>query len=350
LSCSAPFNQSFASAENLEKRLSITLSDNVPGDQSGKSLLLGFHFGQSIPETSRPAMISAGIDPVDTRDLYECWWYDGPVHHTISDRMKITQCSDYVVVAVQVPETSNNEFRAATSEIYKELLQSLVAVGRPRLVRMWNFLCGINEGQGDAEKYRQFSIGRAEAFEKFGLHDQFVPAATAVGSPRSRKFTVIALATRHKFDSVENPRQVSAFNYPRAYGPRSPKFSRGGCVLAGEQRIELYSGTAAIVGHSSLHPGNTALQLEETLVNLGEVRDAMEKVNRGADRVALDRSAVLRVYLREGKDREIAASKIEKFLGGSSESIAYLRADICRRELNVEIDASKVVNPTRNGE
>ena len=38
---------------------------------------------------------------------------------------------------------------------------------------------------------------------------------------------------------------------------------------------------------------------------------------------------------------EFVRTRVEEFLGGGSESVAYLHADICRRELQIEIDAAK---------
>jgi chorismate lyase/3-hydroxybenzoate synthase len=38
---------------------------------------------------------------------------------------------------------------------------------------------------------------------------------------------VYGLAARHPGTPVENPRQVSAWRYPRQYGPTAPTFARG---------------------------------------------------------------------------------------------------------------------------
>ena len=90
--------------------------------------------------------------------------------------------------------------------------------------------CRINAGPGDRERYRQFSVGRAESFEASGLADVQSPPGTAIGGPQGSPFTVVLLASRHPCQLVENPRQMSAFEYPADYGPRSPKFSRGGVL------------------------------------------------------------------------------------------------------------------------
>ena len=343
MSSSAQFSEHTAPLQGLEPRLSITLGDEVPRSQAGQNLLLGFHFGRSKPEPSDPALVSIGVDPVGSDDLYECWWYDGAVEHSRSGRARILRCDDFAAIVVQVPDAPPENFHALTVEVYEELLQAVNSIGGVQLARIWNYFSNINEGDGDQEKYRQFSIGRAEVFESFGLNDASVPTGTAVGSARDCDFSVVALATRHHFRNVENPRQVSAFRYPRDYGPRSPKFSRGGCVITGGQHLQLISGTAAIIGHESVHAGDTALQCEVTLANLQQLCDAMSLIEGAGARVVLDDQAALRVYLRDPADRPFVDARLREFLGGESRTIAFLNADICRSELQLEIEAAKVV-------
>ena len=44
---------------------------------------------------------------------------------------------------------------------------------------MWNYLDAINEGDGDAERYRQFCVGRARGLGR--PNGKRLPAATAIG-------------------------------------------------------------------------------------------------------------------------------------------------------------------------
>jgi hypothetical protein len=59
------------------------------------------------------------------------------------------------------------------------------------------------------------------------LDEAALPAATCIGRfDGVRRLQVYWLAAREAGLPLENPRQVSAFRYPRQYGPQSPSFSR----------------------------------------------------------------------------------------------------------------------------
>ena len=321
--------------------LRISLESTLPTATADGNLLLGFHFGPNAPASDLSGLASIGIDPIDRDDLYECWWYRGQVDHRQVGRARIAECEDFAAIILQAPDVQPDEFRALSREIYEELLDAVEQTRHRQLVRIWNYFSDINRGDGDEEKYRQFSVGRAEAFDVAGMTDETVPAATGIGCVRNGSMSVIALASKHDFRSVENPRQVSAYRYPRNYGPRSPKFSRAGCVSVGDQRVILISGTAAIVGHESLHADDVILQCDETLNNLrklGEIIGDLEHLGASA---MLDADSVVRVYIRHRHDFDAVAQRLGEFLGGSCDNVAFLHADICRRELQVEIDASK---------
>lgn len=326
--------------------LGIELHREFPLPRDETELLLGFHFGRQSMEVAPRGMVSVGIDPLDDGDRYECWWYPGAVERMEMGRARIAQCADFAAITLQVPDAAPHEFRELTYDVYKELLALVRGLGHPHVVRIWNYFSNINQGVGDDEKYRQFSVGRAEAFEEFGVTDEIVPAGTAIGSARECDFSVIALVSKHAFRSVENPRQVSAYHYPRDYGPRSPKFSRAGCVNIGSQRLLLVSGTAAIIGHESMHEGNVELQCKETLANLGELCEALAETAGVEARAVLDGDSVVRVYVRDKADADFIAGRINTFLGGNSDNVVLLHAEICRRELQLEIDAAKLMAAT----
>ena len=132
---------------------------------------------------------------------------------------------------------------------------------------MWNYLDAINEGDGDAERYRQFCVGRARGLGR--PNGKRLPAATAIGRQQpTHQLQVFWVAARVGGTPIENPRQVSAYHYPRAHGPVSPSFSRA--MVAPDDTV-LVSGTASIVGHVSQHHGDAQAQLAETLRNLAAV-------------------------------------------------------------------------------
>jgi chorismate lyase/3-hydroxybenzoate synthase len=136
---------------------------------------------------------------------------------------------------------------------------------------------------------------------------------------------VYAIAARDSGVQVENPRQVSAYDYPRRYGPRSPSFARA-TVAAG---LLLTAGTSSVVGHRSVHGGDVAAQLEETLANL----EALALAGGGPGLAMFDR---LKVYLRRRSDYELVAARLERELPGAQ--MLFLESDICRGDLLVEIE------------
>ncbi len=322
--------------------LHISLESERPSATADGSLLLGFHFGPTTPADNVPGLVSIGIDPIDGDDVYECWRYRGKVSYRNVGTARIAECDDFAAIILQVPNAPPAEFRALSNTVYQDLLAAMQETGHRQLVRVWNYFSDINLGEGDDEKYRQFSVGRAEAFDIAGMTDEVVPAATGIGCIRSGNFSVIALASKHDFRKVENPRQVSAYRYPRLYGPRSPKFSRAGCLSVGDQRLILISGTAAIVGHESVHADDVRLQCDETLNNLQSLGKTISELEGLGAAATLDADSIVRVYVRDKSDRDAIEQAVGQFLGGSFSNVVFLNADICRRELHVEIDATRL--------
>lgn len=322
------------------KRLAITMSPEIRAPSPAHGLLVAFQFGHDTAVEPCEVIVNPGLEPIVGGAVYECWWYRGNVIHKRTGDIRIAECDDYAFVILEREDTAPERFRQLTYEAYRDLLAALQGTGHGHLVRIWNYFSNINAGEGDAEKYRQFSVGRAEAFEEAGIFDKSVPAGTAVGSEAGR-LSIVALVSKHDFFPAENPRQVSAYHYPRRYGPKSPKFSRGGCIATQDHRLFLISGTAAIIGHESAHPYQTHLQIEETLENLEHLARAMSEAPGGGPQLKLDAGSVLRVYLRNREDIDQVADRLRAHLGNVDRNIVFLRADICRHELMVEIDGAR---------
>jgi chorismate lyase/3-hydroxybenzoate synthase len=226
----------------------------------------------------------------------------------------------------------------ATETAYREIFAVLQETEHRHLIRIWNYLPEINrEADGD-ERYRHFNSARQLAFRNSGQASiRNVPAASAVGSPAGSPISIYFLAARQPPKMIENPRQTSAYHYPPKFGRHSPMFSRA-CVLSESAGTNLFvSGTASIVGHESIHQGDVAAQTRETIANINTL---LEEANRvvGLARYSLD-GLKFKVYVRQPSD--LAA--IERALAGSLRSctpILYLRADVCREDLLVEIEAT----------
>jgi enamine deaminase RidA (YjgF/YER057c/UK114 family) len=226
---------------------------------------------------------------------------------------------------------------AATDRAYRAIFAALEAGEHRHLARIWHYVPDINGVADGEERYRHFNAARRAAFERARQATAAAaPAATAVGSVGGHPFTVFFLASAEPPVTIENPRQVSAYDYPPRYGPVSPLFSRAGFVRDGDAAHLFVSGTASIVGHRTLHPGDPAAQTHEALVNLGIVVATANRVAGPGPRAF----GALRVkaYLRRPGDLETVRAQIARH-ALPVESVRYLRADICRPDLLVEIEA-----------
>lgn len=242
---------------------------------------------------------------------------------------------------------ATSPLQRATEEAYCRIFRLLDAEGYPQLWRVWNYLADINTESpqwGGLERYRQFNAGRQDAFlASRRLTTGSVPAACALGV-RSGPLTIAFMAGRLPAEPLENPRQVSAWNYPADYGPRAPTFSRGALVSLPGQQLLFISGTASIVGHRSVHVGDVAAQTREAMANVAAVVD---EANRGELQPALHPASQpyaladldYRVYIRYAADFDAVRTELESTVGHNA-SVVYVQADICRADLLVEIEAS----------
>jgi chorismate lyase / 3-hydroxybenzoate synthase len=210
----------------------------------------------------------------------------------------------------------------------------LEAQGVPSLLRVWNYFPAINADEDDGlERYKHFCIGRHDAFAQYNrLHAADIPAATAVGS-RGGEFALYFLAAMRGGNAVENDRQISAYDYPPQYGPRSPLFARATHVSWLDEPQLFISGTASIVGHVSTCLGDATQQAEETLSNIARVLELAFPQGGGFRLLR-----ALKVYIRHEHHFSTIRAAVEKAVGPDVPCM-YLLSDICRSELLLEIEA-----------
>ena len=134
---------------------------------------------------------------------------------------------------------------------------------------------------------------------------------------------------------VENPRQVAAYRYPRQYGPQPPSFARAMLPPAGSDMPLLLSGTASVVGHETLHADSLSAQLEDTFANFGSLLDEAHRRRPGLP-ARFGAGTRLKVYLRDAGARAAVEAAMARLAPGVP--VLLLHADICRRDLHIEID------------
>ena len=240
--------------------------------------------------------------------------------------------ADYAFVRLHIAESG--DLVADTKNAYAELIARVRASKHPYLIRIWNYFADINLGDEDAERYRQFCVGRAQAVD--AEFNNPPPAATAIGSPANDGLHVIALCSSQPATALENPRQTPAWQYPRQYGKVSPGFSRGAVLNAGtDAPVLLASGTASIVGPASMHVDDVAEQCRESLRHLRTLLDEGQKHSRRP--FAFAECQALRVYLRDPAQLEAVRSVFDAS-GIPAQNIVYLHGEVCRHELAVELE------------
>jgi chorismate lyase/3-hydroxybenzoate synthase len=300
----------------------------------------------NVLTTNRPwTQLRSGLAPLSGDGMVEVLYTRAPIAYERDDGIVLAMTDDLLFAGIQLEEPANSGVVTLAESIYSRLLALIVRHGYPFILRTWNTLQDINQDQGGLERYRQFCLGRHEAITKqhHSQEGDGFPAASAVGSA-SGGLCVYLLAAKSPGVPVENPRQISAYRYPLQYGPRSPSFSRG-LVKTWSQGANLFvSGTASIVGHESRHPGDLAAQVRAALDNLECVITTAEEAS-GTDFTPRPDSTVLKAYIRHSDDYAKVRALLEDHFGQDM-PIAYLRADICRRELLFEIDGVVYVPAT----
>ncbi|GAB2488739.1 chorismate transformation enzyme, FkbO/Hyg5 family [Arenimonas alkanexedens] len=298
-----------------------------------------------VPERRDDALIPFRFQPGDVSPLaidcvplagpvFEAWLAGEISESAETDGAALAHGEHYALVALAVDE-SDGDIETAAALAYERLLVAVRPSAHPYLLRIWNYFALINEGEGDQERYRRFCVGRARAVD--GMFNDPPPAATAIGSVGvPGRLKVVALCSRAPAIALENPRQTPAWQYPREHGPVSPGFSRGAVLDADTVTPRLLaSGTASIVGHVSLHLGDCAEQLRESLRNLEALME--QATGKTGREFHWSDCEALRIYLRHDADLA-AAQAVMATSGIPAERISYLRGDVCRRELDVELE------------
>lgn len=270
--------------------------------------------------------------------VIERWRAAGRVRSGSHGMVRYTHSEEFLFGRLHASEDGAADGRTglerATERAYREMHAALDSAGFPHLLRVWNYFADITHETHGTERYRQFNSARQEALVSCGRSVRGnVPAASALGCAHG-PLTLYFLAGRAAPQLIENPRQVSAYHYPAQYGPRSPSFSRAALVRHSGVTL-LISGTSSILGHRTMHEGDPAAQTRETLANIEALLEEANRFEAGA--FALD-SLTYKVYVRDPNDLPAIRAEIDSAAGAGADRV-YLKADICRRDLSVEIEA-----------
>ena len=313
--------------------------------EGADDVLAVFEFGRSPLDSTDPRHVPVALEQLGEPAMVEVWRCAGPIKTGSWDRLRFSQGEELTMGHIALDLRESSDMREASRLAYEILQTYLQQSPHQWPLKIWNYIPGINQGQGDEELYRQFCLGRADAVLIDPGDSPPLPAATAIGSRAEEPaLQVYFLAAALPGLDVENPRQVSAWRYPRQYGPKSPLFSRGTILrLNGSQQF-LISGTASIVGHQSHHENQVANQLSESLRNVHSLLEEGYRLT-GDSHARLDAEGMLKVYIRDPSDLELIRRTLDAEAPAEIPRI-YLKGDICRENLLTEIDG--IVSLQRN--
>jgi len=297
-------------------------------------LLAVFGFGEQAPPAhDDPRYLHVAL-PAPADAPFECWRVAGPVRSGRTDGIAWSDDGQLQFGALEVPDTGGGGIEAAAAMAYARLQEWLAASDYPHPLRLWNYLDAITAGDGDDERYRRFCVGRARGIGR-ALAPAELPAATAIGHPSpSGRLQLYWLAAKTPGTPLENPRQVQAWRYPRQYGPQAPGFARA-LLPATHAMPLLVSGTAAVVGHASVHGDSLEAQFDEILANLGSPGEAPRRTPPGLPN-GPGPGPRLKVYVRDAEALPAVEALLQQRLPGVPRLL--LHGHVCRRELAVEID------------
>lgn len=280
----------------------------------------------------------------DTAAWVEVWSVPGSapiVQHGEIAGVAYARCADLAFTWRVTPLLSQDLLLQATQQTYDALFSAMRQLGCQHPLRFWNYLPDIlGAGQGEEERYRIFNVGRHASFlDHAAMVNPNPPAACALGHPEgvAEPLTVYALASSRPAQPIENPRQMSAYLYPRQYGSRSPTFSRAALAPVGDEECVFISGTASIVGHETVHLNDVQAQTHETLNNIEALLERFRAERPG--KVWRTSELHLKAYVRHAADLPLVRQAVQQRLGADVPCV-YLQAVVCRPDLLVEIEAS----------
>lgn len=290
----------------------------------------------------KQADVHVPLPAADGQLWQESWLSPTPVQ-TLQHGQVLARCNQQVLWGCfSLPLQTHTACTEAVQQRYLELFELLQQSGFAHLWRVWNFVSHINAPDVNGlETYRAFNQGRAAAFARFfDQGDQAMPwamrqmpAATAVGC-LGEGIYVHFLAGRQPARHIENPRQQPAYHYPEEYGPRPPSFARASEVTLPPQNMLFISGTASIIGHSTVHVGDGAGQCRTTVENLQIVADQTGRTLQDLNH--------FKAYVRHARDVPATMALLQQLLGVPKERITCFVTDICRQNLLVEVEAMQL--------
>ena len=279
-------------------------------------------------------LILVGTPALAGSEMVEVWRTKDMPEHGTFESIHYRKTADLLFGQIRLASDDEN-IENTTRTIYQQIGQLQQELSYTHLIRIWNYMPWITREDDEMERYQSFCVGRHQAIDTSRGFKEHLPAATAIGT-HDDNILVYFLAAREDGIQIENPRQVSAFEYPAQYAPKSPAFSRAMVKQWGEQKHLYISGTASILGHETRHVNMLLEQLDECLNNIDVLITEADK-QADIDIHNVSDLTGIKLYLRDQDDLETVTTHLRKRIGDKVH-VMVLQADICRSDLLLEIE------------
>lgn len=206
------------------------------------------------------------------------------------------------------------------------------------LIRTWFYIGGILEKEDGMLRYDILNSVRNRFYNHIWHKKKDYPASTGIGMAGEgiiMEGIAILPSPDISIKRIENPLQTSAYNYKTRY---SPKFCRAALLEGKDLGIMFISGTASIRKEKVVFPDDVEKQTIVTIENIKELISRENLSRYGIDwKTCMEDIRFIKVYIKE---RELFP-KVKSICKSYFDNIPqlYLKADICRKELLVEIEA-----------
>jgi chorismate lyase / 3-hydroxybenzoate synthase len=266
----------------------------------------------------------------------ELWQSQGKLRCGAIGATAFASDDEFMLCELQLNEDESGGLIRTTEDGYRRILECVAGSQYPHLLRTWCYFSAINHGTGEAERYKQFCVGRARAVGRSDLGVD--PAATVIGRVGSSSpwLHMIWLAGKQPGLAIDNTRQRPPKLYSAKFGAEAPRFSRGMLLHSVRGDALLISGTASVVDEESYHPGDLAAQFDEAVRNMETVLQSA-RLHLKKPGAQFDEGTLLRAYVRDETHiftvQQLMATQFPR------SSFCVLAGEVCRNELLVELEA-----------
>ena len=216
------------------------------------------------------------------------------------------------------------------------------------MVRQWNYIGSIVSHRGGKQNYQEFNDARTNFYKSGKWHNGY-PAATGIGTA-GEGIIVGGIAFKKAGESdggiypIDNPLQVAAHVYSKQVlidddteaMKSTPKFERAKLIESKCGVCCFVSGTAAIRGEESMEFSSARQQTIMTIENIEHLVSADNLAKHGCPPYNL-RYIQLQVFIKNEEDYDEVKRVVEERF--PQVSAIYTIADVCRKELLVEIES-----------